>query len=222
MRFLGRIFTLLFSLTGLAVFSQAPEFAQQYRQRLGGAVEELRVVVADFDADASRSSMTREEALSEMKSDDAPFVRDRGTSMGEVIDRFGSLERQLGQIDRTPSLARPLVVMQSPDRRIVSDAWQVFEPAVPLTIGGGVWGGAGFVLGFLTIWLTRKASRRLRRNDGGKIRVGNATANEIPDGIFIEAMPSHAQDNGEDGAEKTAPPARNGLAMMAVKPGPDG
>ena len=35
---------------GLAVtMSQFPEYAQQYTQRLGGAVDELRVVTEDFD-----------------------------------------------------------------------------------------------------------------------------------------------------------------------------
>ena len=41
------------SLLGAALATQAPEFAQQYRQRLGGAIDELRGMVAQFDAEAS-------------------------------------------------------------------------------------------------------------------------------------------------------------------------
>ena len=33
------------------VLSQTPEFAQQYRQRLGGAVDELQRIVLQFDDD---------------------------------------------------------------------------------------------------------------------------------------------------------------------------
>jgi hypothetical protein len=36
MRALGRIFVLIFALAGGIAGSQFPEFAQQYRQRLGG------------------------------------------------------------------------------------------------------------------------------------------------------------------------------------------
>jgi len=39
-------------LGGLALgltLSQFPEYAQQYVQRLGGAVDELRIIVEDFD-----------------------------------------------------------------------------------------------------------------------------------------------------------------------------
>jgi Protein of unknown function (DUF2937) len=34
---------------------QAPEFAQQYAQRLGGAIEELQRIVDHFDDDSRRS-----------------------------------------------------------------------------------------------------------------------------------------------------------------------
>ena len=39
---------------GLAlVLSQFPEYAQQYTQRLGGAVDELRVITEDFGRGAA-------------------------------------------------------------------------------------------------------------------------------------------------------------------------
>jgi hypothetical protein len=38
-----------------ALFGQAPEFAQQYAQRLGGAIDELDRIVRHFDEDSRRS-----------------------------------------------------------------------------------------------------------------------------------------------------------------------
>jgi len=49
---------LIVGLMGAAFFAQAPEFAQQYRQRLGGAVEELRRVVV-LNASAPRRETAR-------------------------------------------------------------------------------------------------------------------------------------------------------------------
>jgi hypothetical protein len=40
-------------LAGL-IGSQGPEFAQQYRQRLGGTLEEIKRIVSEFDAKGSR------------------------------------------------------------------------------------------------------------------------------------------------------------------------
>ena len=43
------------------VLSQFPEYAQQYTQRLGGAVDELRIITEDFDraADGGRADARR-------------------------------------------------------------------------------------------------------------------------------------------------------------------
>ena len=45
-------------LAGL-IGSQAPEFAQQYRQRLGGALEELNRIVSEFDAEVRPEPVPR-------------------------------------------------------------------------------------------------------------------------------------------------------------------
>ncbi len=52
------VFALALFLATLA--SQVPEYAQQYRQRLGGAVDELTRIIAAFDADAARLAISRE------------------------------------------------------------------------------------------------------------------------------------------------------------------
>ena len=49
-------------LAGL-IGSQGPEFAQQYRQRLGGALEELNRIVFDFDDEVRRQNLTRADGL---------------------------------------------------------------------------------------------------------------------------------------------------------------
>lgn len=48
LRTLGRALGVLAGIVG----TQGPEFAQQYGQRLAGTVDELRRVVAGFEADA--------------------------------------------------------------------------------------------------------------------------------------------------------------------------
>jgi hypothetical protein len=49
-------------LAGL-IGSQGPEFAQQYRQRMGRALEELNRIVSEFDAEVRGQNMTRAEGL---------------------------------------------------------------------------------------------------------------------------------------------------------------
>lgn len=46
--------------------SQLPEFIQQYYERLGGVVEELRRIVRQFDEDSKRSGYEQWAALQVM------------------------------------------------------------------------------------------------------------------------------------------------------------
>ena len=61
-------------LAGL-IGSQGPEFAQQYRQRLGGAIDELNRIVANFDAEAQRENLTPAEGLSRLDQNADPLAR---------------------------------------------------------------------------------------------------------------------------------------------------
>ncbi len=155
------------ALAGLALFSQAPEFTQQYRQRIGGAVDELKVVVADFDRDAAASQMTREEALGELTTSADPFARDRGRSMTRTVGRFDRLQNQQTLLEGAHPFTRPLFVLQNPDRHVLTGAWEIFEPAVPLTIAGLVYGGAGglLFLGFTRAGIAANRRRKRRKTD---------------------------------------------------------
>ena len=138
--------TLTSALAGVALFSQSPEIAQQYRQRLGGAVEEMRTVVEDFDKDAAASNLTREEALRIMKRSSDDLVHDRGVSMEKAVNRFVALDRQRFQMENAHPLTRPLFVLQYPDQKLLEGVWADFEPAVPLTSAGALYGGIGALL----------------------------------------------------------------------------
>ena len=73
---------------GLAVaLSQFPEYAQQYTQRLGGAVDELRVITEDFDRAAVAGGLDRAAALERYNASNDQFLAGRGTSMTATFQR---------------------------------------------------------------------------------------------------------------------------------------
>ncbi len=159
--------TLTSALAGVALFSQSPEIAQQYRQRLGGALEEMRTVVEEFDKDAASSNLTRYEALRTMQRSSDQLVQDRGESMAEVVDRFFALEQQKSQMENAHPFTRPLFVLQYPDQKLLEGVWEDFEPAVPLTSAGALYGGLGAILfGFLArMGIAPFRGRRQRKSD---------------------------------------------------------
>lgn len=167
MNTLGRRLVLAAGIAGAAVAAQAPELAQQYRQRLGGAIEELQAVVAQFDEDASRNRLSREEALGRYHSSSDDFFRDRGRSMAEIIARLENLMRQSARMKEQSDVLKPVTMLRGYDSRLLSGAWRDFEPAVPVTPDGFAWSAAGFGTGALLVvllaWLGRAGSKAGRR-----------------------------------------------------------
>ena len=90
--------------------TQWPEFSQQYRQRLGGALDELRRVVAAFDAEAASRSLTPAEGVARLKDNADPLARERGADIESDIAREARLEREIAELQGADPLRR-LVVM---------------------------------------------------------------------------------------------------------------
>lgn len=128
---------------GAAGLSQFPEFTQQYAQRLAGAVDELSLVVADFDKSASNAGLSREEALGTLTGTD--FLINRRTDMTRTFGRFDRLSADLAVLQDTGPFTRLIHAPRITDRDIASAAYDDYQPALPLTFEGASFAGIGFV-----------------------------------------------------------------------------
>jgi Protein of unknown function (DUF2937) len=106
----ARRFALALAVLAGLIGSQGPEFAQQYRQRLGGALAELNRIIAEFDAEARRQNLTPAEGLSQLEGNADPLARERGEDMAEAMDRAKRLGEQLQAIESGNPLTRLYVV----------------------------------------------------------------------------------------------------------------
>lgn len=163
MPMLRNTMTMALGLAGALSLSQAPEFAQQYRQRLGGALEELAQVVLDFDADAAKNGLSRQDALALYMKSDQPFFHDRGIRMQDTIARVETLAAQARWFEELPPLARPVALARGYDAKLMDGLWKDYEPAMPLTPQGGLWAGAGFGIAALLFRLVTMPFARWRR-----------------------------------------------------------
>jgi hypothetical protein len=163
MRILARTATMTAALIGALTFSQAPEFAQQYQQRLGGALDELRIIVADFDRDATLAGIDRPQALAIYDGASEPFLRNRGQSMRRTLTRFETIGRQSADMARTSPFAKPFALLRNADDMILTNAWRDFQPGVPVTPAGLLWAATGAGLGWLLVGGARMLLR-LRRH----------------------------------------------------------
>lgn len=163
---LARRFALALGLLLAVVFSQVPEFVQQYRQRLGGAADELKRIVAQFDEEASAQSLSRDAGIARLRASADPLVQARGADLQLAVDRERRLEAQDRAFAEAGPLGRYWVFAERFDPELAGRTYAIFQPAVPVTPAGFVAGAAGFILGYGGV---RAAASRFRRR-------GRATA----------------------------------------------
>lgn len=137
---------------GLAlVLSQFPEYAQQYTQRLGGAVDELRVITEDFDRAAAEGGLDRATALGRYEASNDDFLAGRGTSMTSTFQRYDQLSATLARIQNADAVERLQSLPAYLDTDIGRRTLESYKPAVPVTMEGILYAGGGFILGYLVL-----------------------------------------------------------------------
>jgi Protein of unknown function (DUF2937) len=173
----ARRFALAIALIAGLIGSQGPEFVQQYRQRLGGALAELNRIVAEFDAESQAQGLTPAEGLNRLEGNADPLARERGEDMAETIERARRLSAQLQAIDSGGPLTRLYVAVKDFDPEIAKSAVDNYEPAAPLSLGAlataafaAFWGWAAT---HLVAWPFRRRARlRAMRAQSGAANPG--------------------------------------------------
>ena len=134
-----------------AALSQFPEYAQQYTQRLGGAVDELRIITEDFDRTAGIAGLDRARALERYVASDDAFLAGQGRSMEGTFERYQSLSDTLERIRNADPVTRFQSLPAYFDTDIGRRTLENYKPAMPVTIEGVLYAGAGFILGYLML-----------------------------------------------------------------------
>lgn len=163
-----RIIAFGLGIFGGIVASQAPEYSQQYRQRLGGTIDELQRIIARFDVDAQANGETQGTAIARLRSNPDDLVSRQGAAMQGNVERLEHLRAHREAMQQAGSFRRIALMVRNGDRDVMEAAYRDFEPAVPVTEEGllstavgfiVVWGGILLLGGFL-----RSLFRRPRRN----------------------------------------------------------
>ncbi len=136
-------------LAAAGALAQFPEVSQQYIQRLSGAVEELAVVVEDFDNSAQAAGLTRADALAELSG--TAFLNARSADMMRTIQRYEALSADLTILQTASPVERLLLMPARLDSEIGARAMQDFVPAIPVTATGLTFAGIGFGAGYVLL-----------------------------------------------------------------------
>lgn len=140
-----KILALVAGIAGATALAQFPEASTQYVQRLAGAVDELSVVVADFDRSAEAAGLTRYQALDELTG--TAFLNARNADMTRTLTRYEALNADLVQLRAAGPLQRLFLAPARFDTEIGLRTYQDFQPALPVTFSGLSFAALGFLAG---------------------------------------------------------------------------
>ncbi len=160
---MARVFMLIIMLLSGTATSQLPEFAQQYRQRLGGAIDALEEILADFRRDAASHGLSVPQAIDRQKASPDPFIKARGDSMAAADRRLERLRQQQQELQAAGPMRRLVIFTQGFDPQLAQATAEDYEPAVPVTVAGFASAGVGALAGFAILRLLLSVFRLGRR-----------------------------------------------------------
>lgn len=136
---------------GAVAFSQAPEFMQQYLQRLGGHLDEATLKLREYEGAAAQAGETVEAFAARAQASADSVVARMGDLVARQIDRVDELSAAVAALRDAAPWSRPFVFFEHLDVEIARGTWTFFKPAVPTTFEGALYAAAGMVV-FLAIY----------------------------------------------------------------------
>lgn len=130
---------------GAALFSQLPEFIQQYLQRLGGHLDEARHQLDQFQNAAAQTHVTLGQLIANSQASSEPTVAQLGRVMQATVERVHDLASAQAAIENASLFMRPMEFFRHLDFSVASATWSIFRPAVPTTLEGLVYAAFGVV-----------------------------------------------------------------------------
>jgi len=133
---------------GAVTLAQAPEFFQQYLQRLGGHLDEARRQLAAFAQAAQAAGKPMARFIADTLANPDPGVARLGETIQETVDRVDTLAAAQQALTDASGWTRPFAFLGHFQADISQATLAVFKPAVPTTLEGAVYAATGVALAF--------------------------------------------------------------------------
>jgi Protein of unknown function (DUF2937) len=149
MRVVRGILDRLVLLAAVLIAACVPSFIAQYRQRLGGRLDQVRADLAPFQAIASHDFGGSLARLIDyhLASPDATFRRE-GAALQAMVDAVARLRAAVDALN-ADLVHQCLYLIRHPDYDLLRSTWSAYQPGFTLTVHGVLF---ALVLG-LIVWL---------------------------------------------------------------------
>lgn len=153
--FIERILDRAITAAGAITFMQIPAFIVQYIQRLGGHVDELKILIGKYKAAAADNGRTLDEYVQLHIQSGVKEFASTGKLMSENIERFDFLSDAYQQISGASGIKQFFLFIRKSDMDIIRGTYSDFIPGISFSPDSFIYAAAGIVL-FMSLYLIIK------------------------------------------------------------------
>jgi hypothetical protein len=145
------------SASGAIIFMQIPAFIVQYIQRLGGHVDELKLLIGKYKAAAADNGRTLDEYVQLHIQSGVKEFASTGKLMTENIERFNFLGDAYQQISGASGIKKFFLFISKSDMDIIRGTFSDFVPGISLSPDSILYAAAGIAV-FMSLYFIIKKS----------------------------------------------------------------
>lgn len=136
-----------FAVLGALAFLQAPQFFQQYSQRLAGHIDELQFHINAIQQAAGKNGKVLLEYIEKfLQQTDQDFIA-QGVMMQTMVERHRDLMNALLALKNATPLSRPYYFAKHFHLNVVEATLKDFQPGLILTLEGMIYAIVGVAIG---------------------------------------------------------------------------
>ncbi|MCL2155228.1 MAG: DUF2937 family protein [Leptospirales bacterium] len=157
LKFLEAVIDRIVSVVGAVIFIQIPTFLVQYKQRLGGHVDELARLINQYKSAAAGNGKTVEEYIGlHLNSGVNEFIS-TGKLMTENMERFNELSLALLNLSESSGIKKLFVFLKSMDFDIFKETYKDFVPGISFSLDSILYCIVGIIFAMLLYLLIKKS-----------------------------------------------------------------
>lgn len=142
---------------GAVIFMQIPAFIVQYIQRLGGHVDELKILIGKYRAAAADNGRTLEEYVQLHIQSGVKEFAASGRLISENIERLNFLSDAHQQISAATGIKKFFIFIRKSDIDIIKGTYSDFVPGISFSLDSVLYAIAGIAV-FMSLYFLVKKS----------------------------------------------------------------
>ena len=138
------------------LFIQIPHFVVQYKQRLGGHVDELASIIQQYKEAATLSGKTIKEYINLFLDSGIPEFINAGKIMNLNLERLDYLNKALNDLMSSSSFTQFFIFLKTMDHKICKATLANFTPGIAFNFEALIYAFVGSIIGFIIFSTIKK------------------------------------------------------------------